>query len=86
MFLSDNERYFIISLLFLSFFWYFLSSFGAVYQNTQIYLIKNILISFGISMIYPFIINLLPTIIRIYSLNNLNRESMYKFSKFIQLV
>ena len=78
--------FFLLSILFLLFFWYYLSSFGAVYQNTQIYLIKNILISFGLSLIYPFIINILPSIIRIYSLKNLNRQSFYKLSKIIQII
>ena len=78
--------FFILSILFLSFFWYYLSSFGAVYQNTQIYLIKNILISFGLSMIYPFVLNIFPSVIRIYSLKNINRESLYKLSKIMQII
>ena len=78
--------FYILSILFLSFFWYYLSSFGAVYQNTQIYLIKNILISFAFSMLYPFGINLLPSILRIYSLNNKDNECIYKLSRIIQLV
>ena len=60
--------FFILGLLFLLFLWYYLSSFGAVYKNTQVYLIKNTLISFGFSLIYPFAINLFIGIIRIYSL------------------
>ena len=32
--------FYCLSILFLLFFWYYLSSFGAVYQNTQIYLIN----------------------------------------------
>ena len=78
--------FFILSIIFLLFFWYYLASFGAVYQNTQIYLIKNILISFGLSMIYPFVIYLLPAIIRIYSLKKSNRQSLYKLSKIIQII
>ena len=37
--------FFVISIIFLIFFWYYLSSFGAVYQNTQIYLIKHPLLT-----------------------------------------
>ena len=44
--------YFIISFLFLLFFWYYLSIFGAVYRNTQYFLIKDTLISFVLSLIY----------------------------------
>ena len=75
-----------LSLLLLAFFWYYFSSFGAVYQNTQIYLIKNIMISFGFSLIYPFFINFIPSILRIYSLKELNRELIYKISRIFQLI
>ena len=78
--------FFFFSLLFILFFWYYLSSFSAVYQNTQIYLIKNILISFGFSLLYPFIINFVPAIFRIYSLKESNRESLFKFSRIIQFI
>ena len=52
--------FYILCLLFLFLFWYILSSFGAVYQNTQVYLIKNALISFSCSLVFPFIFNLIP--------------------------
>ena len=38
--------YFIISFLFLLFFWYYISMFGVIYRNTQFHLIKDTLISF----------------------------------------
>ena len=78
--------FFCLCILFLIFFWYYLSSFGAVYQNTQIYLIKNILISFSFSLIYPFIINIFPVILRIYSLKESNGECIFKFSKIIHFI
>ena len=67
------------------FFWYYLSSFGAVYQNTQIFLFKNTLFSLGFSMIYPFLYNLIPPIFRIYSIRNPKKKILYKISKIIQL-
>ena len=76
--------FFIISFIFLLFFWYYLSTFCAVYENTQIHLIKDSLIGFGLSMIYPLVIYLLPGILRISSLKSKDREFMYKMSKFIQ--
>ena len=69
-----------------AFFWYYLSSFGAVYQNSQIHLIKNVLITFGISLIYPFIYNFLPGICRINSLKNRQNEGLYKISEIMQLL
>ena len=68
------------------FFWYYLSSFGAVFQNTQYYLIKNVLISLGFCFLFPIIINLLPAGLRIISLKSNNKELLYKFSKFIQII
>ena len=78
--------FYILGTLFLLFLWYYLSSFGAVYKNTQIYLIKNTLISIGFSLVYPFIINILPAIIRIYSLKSSKREILYKISRIIQYI
>ena len=80
--------FFILGLIFLVFFWMLLSSFGAVYPNTQIFIFKNTLISFAISLIYPLIMAIFPTIFRIFSLNSVqkNYESSYKLSKVLQLL
>ena len=42
--------YFIISFIFLLFFWYYISLFGIIYKNTQYHLLKDTLISFGFSI------------------------------------
>jgi len=78
--------FFSLSLFFLSIFWYYLASFCAVYKNTQIYLIKDVLISFALTLLYPFGLCLLPGILRIPSLRNpeKEREYMYKISIIIQ--
>ena len=78
--------FFIVSFIFLLFFWYYLSCFCAVYENTQIHLIKDTIISFGLNMIYPLFIYLIPGIFRIISLRNKNKEFMYIFSKILQLL
>ena len=80
--------FFIMGIIFLSIFWLFLSSFGAVFQNTQIILVENTLISFGISFVYPFFINIIPGIFRICSLSDKKNNSicLYKISQFLQLL
>ena len=80
--------FFIVSFIFLLFFWYYLACFCAIYKNTQLHLIKDSIISFGLSMMYPIGIYLLPGIFRIPALRDKksNKETMYKFSKIIQLV
>ena len=79
--------FFIISCLMLSGFFYYLACFCAIYKNTQIHLIKDSLISFGLSLLYPFLIYLIPGIFRIASLNNKknDREALYKFSKIFEI-
>ena len=80
--------YFVLSLLFLLCFWYYISMFGAIYRNTQMHLLKDTLISFGLSLSYPFIIYLFPGIFRIPALSNPNakRKLLYNFSKLLQLI
>ena len=76
--------FFIFIFLFLLLFWFYLSSFCFVYKNTQIYLIKNVLISISISLIYPFIICLIPGIFRFLSLK-MAGECFYNISQILQL-
>ena len=78
--------FFVLSFVFLIVFWYYLSSFCAVYQNTQIYLLINTGISFLIGSLFPLIFNLLPCLIRMNSLKNKNSETLYSISKFIQIL
>ena len=79
--------FFINSFIFSAFFWYYNTSFCCIYQNTQIHLIKDIIISFGFSLFYPFIKGLIPGIFRISALNsNKDNEILYKISKFLELV
>ena len=78
--------FFISGIIFLVFFWMLLSSFGAVYQNTQIFIFENTLISFGISLIYPIFFNIFPCFLRICALNSKNSECLYNLSKFLQIL
>ena len=80
--------FYILIFLFLFIFWYYLSCFCAVYKNTQIFLLKDSLIGFWFSLIYPIILNLLPGLFRIPSLNSpyKDKECIYNFSKIIQLL
>ena len=80
--------FFILGFIFLFFFWYFLSCFCAVYNNTQIILIKDTLISFGLSMLYPFGLNLLPGLFRIPALKARKKDKkvIYKIGGIIGLL
>ena len=80
--------YFIISSIFLLLFWYYISMFCAIYKNTQIHLIKDTLISFGISLFSPFAFYLFPGFFRIPALSNKNnkRQCLYNISLLIQMI
>ena len=74
--------FFILGLIILGFFWMLLSSFGAVYQNTQIIVIEN---SFGISFIFPFFMNIFPCVLKLCSIKS-KSESLYNISKVLQII
>ena len=62
--------------------------FGVIYRNTQYHLLKDTLISFGLSSITPFIFYLLPGICRIPALSKANnrRKCLYNFSRILQSI
>ena len=79
--------FFFICFIFMIFFWYFISIFCAIYENTQIILFKDSSLSFLISLLYPFILYLLPATLRIISLRSKtkNKKILYKISNIIPL-
>ena len=78
----------VFSSMLLLFFWYFITCFCAVYENTQIILIKDTLVSFALSMVYPFGLNLLPGFFRIPALRapNKDKQCLYKISTYVALI
>ena len=76
--------FFIISYVFIIFFWIYLGCFCAVYKNTQVHLLKEVLSSIAISFELPFFICLIPGIFRIPALKEEN-ILLYKFSKILQI-
>ena len=80
--------FFIIGFCLLIFIWYYISAFCAIYVNTQLHLIKDTLISFGLSLFYPFGIYIAPGIFRIPSLSNSKNKKLclYNFSKVLQMI
>ena len=80
--------FYILSYFLILFFWYFISCFCAVYENSMYILIEDSFISFGISMLYPFGLNLLPGLFRIPALKSKNKDKniLYLVSKIISLI
>ena len=66
--------FFTFMLLFLLLFWFYLSSFCAIFKNSQKPLIIDTIISLGISLIYPFIIVIIPCTMRYCALRAKNKD------------
>ena len=83
-----SSIFYIISFMLMIFFWYFMSSFCAVYKNTQITLIKDTILSFGLSMFLQFGLYLIPGIFRILALRAKNKDQkfLYKLGNLISLL
>ena len=80
--------FFILTFILLIIFWYYISCFCTIYRNTQIHLMKDTLVSYALSLVYPFIIYLFPGIFRIPSLRakNQDKECLYIISKIVQFI
>ena len=79
--------FFLVCFIFMIFFWYFISIFCTVYENTQIILFKDSSMSFLSSMLYPFALYLLPSTLRITALRSIkkNKKILFKISNYIPL-
>ena len=75
--------FFLITFILLFFFMFYITCFCGIYVNTQIQLIKDTIISFFLSFLYPFFIYLIPSILRFCSLKTkkCKKECIYKISK-----
>ena len=76
--------YVFTSIMFI-FYWYLITCFCAVYQNTQIAFIKDSLLSSLLGNLIPFVVYLIPSLFRIIALKSdkYNLEFLYKFSSII---
>ena len=60
--------FYLFTFIFFIFYWYLITAFCAVYQNTQIIFIKDSITSFSIGLLYPFVLYLFPAFFRILAL------------------
>ena len=78
--------FFAFTFILFAFYWYLISAFCGVYQNTQITFIKDSISSFLTGLIYPFVLYLIPTFLRIISLMDITKKRLkfvYKLSDII---
>ena len=69
------------------FYWYIITCFCAVYENTQIAFIKDSLLSFALGLLYPFVLYFIPSALRIISLKYCKGKLsfIYKLSDIIPI-
>ena len=72
--------FFLLTFLFFSFYWYLISAFCAVYNNTQIIFLKDFISSFCVGLLYPFAVQFCFASLRIISLKKKSniRGLLYK--------
>ena len=83
---SKSTLFFIINFVVMILCWLYVGSFCIVFTNTQMYLLVNGCISFCGVLILPFFYCLLTAAIRMIALNGKNKETLYKFSQFCELI
>ena len=63
--------------------------FFTIFKNTQIFVLRSTLISFGISLLIPFVFGFIPSMFRFMALaskESKNRLCIYLFSKLLQVL
>ena len=68
--------FFSITFVLFSFFWYFISAFCAVYENTQITFLKDFITSFFTEFFYPFVIYYVLAFFRKISLKDKDKKRL----------
>ena len=80
--------YFILSLIFLVLLTIYIGSFCSIFENTQLLLIKNMVFSWVLSLIYPFFICIITSIFRVCSLRGRKRgySCCFAINKILQMI
>jgi uncharacterized BrkB/YihY/UPF0761 family membrane protein len=78
--------FFIFTFIIFILYWYIVSTFCAVYENTQVIFIKDVMTSFGLNLLYPLLTLLIFTIFRVIPLRCNKKiktcELIYKLGVF----
>ena len=72
--------FYVFTFLLFMFYWYFISAFCAVYENTQRIFITDSITSFLMGLLYPFILYLAPSGLRLLSLRKKDLNFAYSLS------
>ena len=77
--------FYLFTFIFFGFYWYIITAFCAVYNNTQIIFIKDCLSSFALGLAYPIVLYLITSTLRFLAVKNPknNLKCMYGLSDAI---
>ena len=71
-------------------FWIYVSCFCAMFEKTQIFGILLTLINFGVFIIFPFVLSMIPFLLRLIALkgNELTIKNLciYRLSQILQMI
>ena len=76
--------YFILSIIFIAVFGYYIACFCTIFENTQVDLIEAMFTSWGLSLLYPFGVYLVSSILRRIALSKKIRI-LFRISKILEL-
>ena len=78
--------FFAFTFILFVFYWYLITAFCSVYQNTQNPFIKDSITSFLLGLVYPIVLYLIPAVLRIIALRDVKKKRLrfvYKLSDII---
>ncbi len=77
--------FYLFTFIFFFIYWYIVTTFCEVYQNTQMTYIKDCICSFILSLFLPFILYIFPSAVRICALRGVKKCSkcIYKLGDII---
>jgi len=79
--------FYIFTFIMFIFYWYAITCFCSVYENTQIAFIKDSISSFALGLLYPFVLYLMPASLRIIALraSKIRCSFLYSLSDIIPI-
>ena len=83
---SKCTFFFIINFVAMTLLWIYVGSFSIVFKNTQMFLLINGVVTFCFVLLLPFFYCLLTAALRMVALKGKDKESLYKFSQFLELI
>ena len=83
---SKSILFFIINFVAMTLCWIYVGSFSIVFKNTQMFLLINGVITFCGVLLLPVFYCLLTAFLRMIALKGKDKECLYKFSQFLELI